>query len=199
MRFFQWNIFNKCILEQCCFDIDGVLCPDPTEQENDDNQKYVYFIQNVCSNFESNYPLGHIVSSRLEKYRNQTEKWLRCHHFVFQKLILLNLPDKAARIRWNKRAEYKAKHYQRFGDLFFESDLTQAIKIVKISQKPVFCTQNMSLLFPVKKRTKPICYPRYISIWKNFLICIYENGVFYTIIHLIKKIKLFFKKKDKSN
>jgi orotate phosphoribosyltransferase len=29
-RIFQWNIMNHRVLERCCFDIDGVLCSDPT-------------------------------------------------------------------------------------------------------------------------------------------------------------------------
>jgi hypoxanthine phosphoribosyltransferase len=40
-RYFQWNVFNHTSLEKACFDIDGVLCEDPTSEQNDDGPKYV--------------------------------------------------------------------------------------------------------------------------------------------------------------
>lgn len=42
-RYFQWNIMNHTILQKACFDIDGVLCVDPTSEENDDGEKYRHF------------------------------------------------------------------------------------------------------------------------------------------------------------
>jgi hypothetical protein len=39
-RMFQWNYMNHSYIKQSCFDIDGVLCFDPTEEENDDGDKY---------------------------------------------------------------------------------------------------------------------------------------------------------------
>jgi hypoxanthine phosphoribosyltransferase len=38
-RVFQWNFMHHDLLERCCVDIDGVLCVDPTESENDDGKK----------------------------------------------------------------------------------------------------------------------------------------------------------------
>ena len=46
-RYFQWNVFNHTSLEKACFDIDGVLCVDPTEEQNDDGPKYIDFILNA--------------------------------------------------------------------------------------------------------------------------------------------------------
>ena len=43
-RYFQWNILNHTTLEKACFDIDGVLCVDPTEEQNDDGKKYMDFV-----------------------------------------------------------------------------------------------------------------------------------------------------------
>ena len=46
-RFFQWNIMNHSILQKTCMDIDGVLCADPTPEENDDGEKYRHFLLNA--------------------------------------------------------------------------------------------------------------------------------------------------------
>ena len=43
-RFFQWNIMNHGILKKACLDIDGVLCVDPTPEENDDGPRYREFL-----------------------------------------------------------------------------------------------------------------------------------------------------------
>ena len=35
-RIFSWNLMHRSLLSSACVDIDGVLCVDPTEEENDD-------------------------------------------------------------------------------------------------------------------------------------------------------------------
>ncbi|MFW8584407.1 phosphoribosyltransferase [Rhizobium beringeri] len=39
-RLFQWNFMHHGLLSKACVDIDGVLCLDPTEAENDDGPTY---------------------------------------------------------------------------------------------------------------------------------------------------------------
>jgi len=39
-RIFAWNLMHSWILEHACVDIDGVLCIDPTEEQNDDGPRY---------------------------------------------------------------------------------------------------------------------------------------------------------------
>ncbi|RYF11326.1 MAG: phosphoribosyltransferase, partial [Oxalobacteraceae bacterium] len=43
-RVFQWNFLHRQIAGQSCFDIDGVLCVDPTSDENDDGERYRAFL-----------------------------------------------------------------------------------------------------------------------------------------------------------
>ena len=42
-RMFEWNYMHHPLLKNTCVDIDGVLCRNPTEEENDDGEKYIYF------------------------------------------------------------------------------------------------------------------------------------------------------------
>ena len=54
-RFFQWNyMYHPGLLPQACLDIDGVLCVDPTAEENDDGEKYRQFILNARPLFVPN-------------------------------------------------------------------------------------------------------------------------------------------------
>ena len=146
-RVFQWNIMHHPYLSQSCVDIDGVLCIDPTEKENDDGPLYEDFILNAKPFFIPTVKINTIVSCRLEKYRKQTEKWLSKYNITYDNLILLNLPNKEARIKWNKYGEYKADIYIKSNcELFIESSSNQAYKIAKISNKPVFCIENFEML-----------------------------------------------------
>lgn len=147
-RYFQWNIFNHTTLEKACFDIDGVLCSDPSDEQNDDGALYESFLLNAAPLYIPGSKIGTIVTSRLEKYRTETETWLNKNGVVYDKLVMLDLPDMKARQKANNHAGHKAKEYQYSNyNLFVESDLGQAIEINRITKKPVFCTQNFEMVY----------------------------------------------------
>jgi len=147
-RYFQWNILNHTTLEKACFDIDGVLCVDPTEEQNDDGKIYMDFVLNAPPLFIPGSKIGTIVTSRLEKYRKETEKWLEDNHVKYNQLVMLDLPNKEARQKANSHAEHKAKTYMSKNYvLFIESSLSQAIEINRITKKPVLCTENFEMIF----------------------------------------------------
>ncbi len=147
-RYFQWNILNHTTLEKACFDIDGVLCADPLPEQNDDGEKYIDFILNAPPLFIPGSKIGTIVTSRLEKYRKETETWLKANNVKYNDLVMLDLPDMAARQKANNHGGHKAKAYMaKPYVLFVESDLTQAIQINQIAKKPVLCTENFEMIF----------------------------------------------------
>lgn len=147
-RYFQWNIMNHTILEKACFDIDGVLCVDPTEEQNDDGPKYVDFLLNAKPLFVPGCQIGTLVTSRLEKYRKETETWLKNNNVKYKDLVMLDLPNKEARQRANNHAAHKAKTYKSLSyELFIESSLSQALEINRITRKPVLCTETFDMIY----------------------------------------------------
>lgn len=147
-RYFQWNIFNHSVLEKSCFDIDGVLCVDPNDDQNDDGPKYIDFILNAAPLYIPGSKIGTLVTSRLEKYRKETEIWLAKNNVKYNTLVMLDLPDMRARQRANSHGQHKANTYKLPEyNLFFESSLHQALEINKITGKPVFCTENFEMIF----------------------------------------------------
>ena len=147
-RYFQWNVLHHTTLEKACFDIDGVLCIDPTEDQNDDGPKYRDFVLNAPPLFIPGSKIGTIVTSRLEKYRPETETWLKANNVKYNDLVMLDLPDMEARQKANNHAGHKAKAYlSKPYVLFVESDLSQAIEINRIAKKPVLCTENFEMIF----------------------------------------------------
>ncbi|MDR2510110.1 MAG: hypothetical protein LBC77_05655 [Spirochaetaceae bacterium] len=141
-RIFEWNYMNHSYIEYACFDIDGVLCVDPTEEENDDGEKYKNFILNAKPLYIPKYRVYALVSSRLEKYRTETAAWLEKHNVRYQHLYLLDVPSKEHRQRFNMHAKFKAGVYAELKNavLFYESERAQAAEIAVLTQKPVFCT-----------------------------------------------------------
>lgn len=147
-RYFQWNILNHTILQKACFDIDGVLCVDPTPEQNDDGERYIDFLLHAPPLYIPGVKIGTLVTSRLEKYRKETETWLAKNGVQYEKLVMLDLPDMQARQRANCHATHKAAEYKDHSyALFVESSPRQAAEINRITGKPVLCTENFEMVF----------------------------------------------------
>ncbi len=146
-RIFQWNYMYHSIINKSCLDFDGVLCEDPCDQENDDGERYRNFLLNAKPLYIPNVKIHSIVTSRLEKYRYETELWLQRHHVQYNNLIMLNLPDAKTRQELNIHARFKADIYKKDNDaiLFIESNDKQARDIAKFSGKAYICLETDSL------------------------------------------------------
>ena len=118
-RVFEWNIFHHGVLSKSCFDIDGVLCVDPTDEENDDGEKYIDFLINAAPLFLPTRKVHSLVTSRLEKYRPETELWLKKHNILYDNLIMLDLTSMEERRRLGVHAQHKADYYQKIRHYLF--------------------------------------------------------------------------------
>ena len=143
-RLFQWNWTHSNQLQHCCLDIDGVLCANPTEEQNDDGERYIDFILNAPPHYIPTTTIGSLVTSRLEKYRPQTEAWLKKHNIKYNHLIMLNLPDAETRRRLGIHAKHKSDNYKQLDNtfLFIESAASQANYIAQNTGKAVLCTDS---------------------------------------------------------
>jgi len=140
-RVFEWNVMHHSIMQKCCVDIDGILCPDPVYEQNDDGEEYIKFLLDAPILFKPTYPIKCLVSNRLEKYREHTMNWMQKHNIQYNSLYLANYPNQAARKQAQKYGEFKADIYLKEEDtvLFIESNIDQAIEIFEITKKPVYC------------------------------------------------------------
>ena len=144
IRIFQWNFLTHGMLADTCLDMDGVLCYDPTDEENDDGPRYRQFLQDARLKLQPKRPVGYIVTSRLEKYRHETAAWLENHDIQYQKLYMMQVATAEERRRLGNHAAYKAKIYKQLKQtqLFIESDDAQAQEIFALTNKPVFCIDS---------------------------------------------------------
>lgn len=148
-RIFQWNFMHHIVLEQACVDIDGVLCLDPTKQENDDGEAYRRFLSEAIPLHTTSRKIGWLVTSRLEKYRDLTEAWLKAQGIEYGELVMLDLPSAEERRRLGAHGTFKAEFYRKADStLFIESEERQAEVIARLSGKPVLCVETHQIHLP---------------------------------------------------
>lgn len=143
-RIFEWNYLNHPQSNKWCFDIDGVLCIDPTEEENDDGPKYREFLLNAKPLFIPKYTIYALVTSRLEKYRKETEYWLEKNGVKYEHLYMLNLANKFERQKLKAHGKFKAETYKNLQEatLFIESSAKQAREISLLTGKPCMSVED---------------------------------------------------------
>ena len=73
---YEWNIFqhHDSHMSHFLFDIDGVFCVEPPDERNE--KEYLEYIANATPMFIPRTRVGGIVTYRLSKNREITEKWL---------------------------------------------------------------------------------------------------------------------------
>ncbi|MGM0716049.1 MAG: phosphoribosyltransferase family protein [Halobacteriota archaeon] len=148
-RIFEWNILQHTRLPEFCVDIDGILCRDPTDGENDDGENYREFLTTVEPNIIPKQRIGCLVTSRLEKYRPETEEWLTDHGIEYDSLVMMDVPDMETRRKRGNYGQYKADVYESVdAALFIESDPSQAAEICRETNRPVFCYDTNEMLNP---------------------------------------------------
>jgi adenine/guanine phosphoribosyltransferase-like PRPP-binding protein len=140
----EWNLFNCVYIKHALFDFDGIFCPNVPLEVCNDEDKYVDYITNV-SPFYHRIPktrcMG-IVTARLEKYRDITERWLKKHDINYGFLEMY--PTDKEEIRNKNHVEeastFKADMYVNSDARFFvESEMAEAVKIREKSGKLVIC------------------------------------------------------------
>ena len=144
-RIFEWNLMHHPILKDACFDIDGVLCRDPLDDENDDGERYLHFLQTVEPFCLPSVKVKAVVSARLEKYRDVTEAWLERAGVQYEQLCLLDSTPEERR-QQGLHSRHKADVCLRLKpSLFIESDPVQANEIAQLSGCPVFCFETRTM------------------------------------------------------
>jgi uncharacterized HAD superfamily protein/hypoxanthine phosphoribosyltransferase len=145
-RVFEWNVFHHGYGRHFCFDMDGVLCADPSEADNDDGCAYLEFLAKARPLRIPAVEIGCIVTCRLDQYRRPTEDWLSRHGIRFRELVMMPCSTAAERKAFG-HARFKAQVYagRRDAMLFIESCDSQAREIHRLTGRPVLAVSAMML------------------------------------------------------
>lgn len=102
----EWNFWNSLYVSCVTTDLDGVLCPDPTEEDVADEERYRRWAENVQPwEGPRRSPVLAIISARPEWLRDITTRWLAKHGFKYKELILA--PEFTR--DWRSQIDWKAK------------------------------------------------------------------------------------------
>ena len=142
---YEWNIFQhyESIMSKCLYDIDGVLCAEPPDERN--TNEYIDYIKNAKPLFIPRTKIGGIITYRLVKNKEITEKWLNDNSINYGELIMFPANTWDERNNKNIMPEiYKANFYKSNDNyqLFVESSDYQAKKIAEVTNKPVYCIET---------------------------------------------------------
>jgi uncharacterized HAD superfamily protein len=144
---FQWSCMYTPELSYSCVDIDGILCHDCPKEQDDDGAGYIEFLEKATPLFLPTHEVRWLVTSRLEKYREHTERWLAKHNVPYQELIMLDVASQAERAEGGAHWKFKADFYKSQKDawLFIESDPYSASEISKAAGKPALCPMTATM------------------------------------------------------
>ena len=148
---FQWNIMqHPDYLSRSCLDMDGVLCVNPTRDQDDDGPRYDAFLEQASPLFTPTVELGAIVTSRPEFKRPQTQAWLERHGIRCRELLMLPGERFLPRAQRHEAGiRHKVDAYRRLDSLLFiESDLPIAVEIANRSGRPVLAVDAQELVMP---------------------------------------------------
>jgi orotate phosphoribosyltransferase len=144
----EWNVFKSILSPSVAMDFDGILCHDCPPGSDDDGLKYLDFIRNAKPLYvPRRVPVPLIVTARIERYRSETEDWLRRHGIRWHRLVMHPAATLAERRRDDIPA-YKARHYAEWASkhratpgpiIFMESEDRQAREIARHSRLMVVC------------------------------------------------------------
>jgi uncharacterized HAD superfamily protein len=140
----QWNVMFHSMLDSACVDIDGVLCPNPAQHEDDDGPRYAEFLRDAPILMKTGGRIGYLVTSRRERYRAATVDWLSRNGVRFDKLVMWPDDDGTG-----DSAVFKAQVYKESGaTLFIESEADVAERIAAISGRPVLSIATQQIVMP---------------------------------------------------
>jgi hypoxanthine phosphoribosyltransferase len=134
---FEWNFFKNQIMYRTYFDMDGVLCRNPSKEEEKDERNYLNFLNNVELLICPLIRFKGVVTGRSITYRKETENWLKKNKISYDELHMYPNKDRKS-IDSRKAAVFKSNIYKNSdAELFIESSLLEADIINKCTNKKV--------------------------------------------------------------
>jgi orotate phosphoribosyltransferase len=144
-RVFEWNVLHGDLLSRFCVALDGVLCARPTAAVSGDEALYRTFMREARPHLVPAVEIGWIVTERPERYRAETEAWLRANDIRYLNLVMDDQgPGRRSRA---SASDFKADVYRSTDAmLFLEGSLRQALEISGLTGRDVLCTDSMQLI-----------------------------------------------------
>ena len=142
-RLFEWNLVHKKM--NVVTDLDGVLCEDPPEDARIDDAEYERWITSAKPLVIPTFKINTILTSRIEKYRNQTESWLKDQGVKYGRLVMSIEDTREAQ----KKAGlvHKVKEINELHpEIYWESGSREARELLPLIQCPILVFEEKIIL-----------------------------------------------------
>jgi adenine/guanine phosphoribosyltransferase-like PRPP-binding protein len=149
-RAYEWNLMHRKIASYAgagvlAVDMDGVLCANPPAGADANEDWYLEWLEKANPYLIPQFEIDVVLTCRLEKYRELTERWLARNNVKYRELVMWDLPDKSH--RRDRFAKHKIDHLLQIKpDLYWESNWNQAQRIWEETRIPTLCIDEMTLL-----------------------------------------------------
>ncbi|MGE3376463.1 MAG: glycosyltransferase [Vicinamibacteria bacterium] len=144
-RLFRWNLWGCVRTQRLMCDLDGVFARDP-DVPDDDGLAYAAALETAPLLQRPLLPVQAIVSNRIERWRETTERWLERNGVRCGRLHLQPHACAADRRRAGDYGRFKGELYARSDALLFvESEEGQARRIHQVSGRPVLSLETERL------------------------------------------------------
>jgi hypothetical protein len=143
-RAYEWNFLDSKT-GKLGSDLDGVLCENCPPGVDEDEKLYTAWIKNAKPYLIPKFEIDIIVSSRLEKYRSDTVKWLARYGVRYKELFLWGIQSKEE--RRGRNAQHKIEVFlKKKPDMIWESSFHESKQIWEATKIPTLCIDEMILL-----------------------------------------------------
>ncbi len=145
-RMFEWNFSGIKSTIHSCWDLDGAICTDPSVFDDDGEAYRLDILSGVRPLLLPQVEVLAVITNRLERWRIETETWLKNHNVKYKNLIMQPFATAGERRMSSKPSEYKARWLEKLdGKFFVESDDKQARRIAELTGRPVLSIETMQL------------------------------------------------------
>jgi len=142
-RVTEWNLLDTKQWKLAS-DLDGVICENCPPGVDSNEELYTAWIKNAKPYLIPTFEIDMIVSSRLEKYRSDTQKWLARHGVRYKELFLWDIQSKQE--RKGKNAQHKMEVFLRKKpDMIWESSFHESVQIWEGTKISTLCIDKMIL------------------------------------------------------
>ncbi len=143
---FEWNLMHA-FTGPTASDMDGVLCEECPDGADGNEAQYLDWIRKAIPKYIPAFELEAVITSRLEKYRPQTEEWLKHNNVKYKRLYMWELPSKSLRTRMGHVQTKVDALLQIKPVWYWESSLYEAREIHGKTKIPTLCISSLQI-FP---------------------------------------------------
>lgn len=144
----EWEIMDEAKVDILAVNMEGVLCQPYQDSPGRNEEEYLRWVKGAKPYMIPSYHFDAVLSDRSERYRAESEEWLRIHNVQYRELRFSDLIGPG--VDQGVPNQQKIEHLNELKpQMFFEYSMTSAQAIWDLTKIPTLSFEAM-VLFPIK-------------------------------------------------